>query len=179
MSWLTEIQGGLDGLCGQYAIANAFKLCGVKNTMLTWQRACSALPPDFWPDGLWKGTDFNHLCLMLDKAARMREARRLSIGYRTPFKSQLTHEQFQDKLQKELREPDVTCAIIKLNAPSHHWLVVEREGGRLFATDSSLKNSSDGQRRNLGAIRSGRQTAGHEGKWIMDRYDIALICSGY
>lgn len=178
MVWKTAFQGGFDGLCGQYAIANAFQICGVKDVALTWRVACKALPAEFWPEGLWKGTNFDYLCVMLDAAMKTREAKKLSISYKCPLIPPLGKEQFKKEFASQMGESNVMCAIVGLNSPTRHWLVVERDGGRLVATDASPESGNDNRRINFGTIRSGKKVSGHVGKLVMDRYDIAFISSG-
>lgn len=61
-------QGDLDGLCGPYAIVNAFNQCDLDEDWLgedLFKTACSAI--DDWPDTLWDGTNFEQMMSMIDR----------------------------------------------------------------------------------------------------------------
>ncbi len=46
-------QGEFDGLCGMYAIANAYEICGYGDICAElFQAACDALAPRRWPSVL-------------------------------------------------------------------------------------------------------------------------------
>ncbi len=77
-------QGELDGLCGPYAIANAFELCG-ESPDQAFQMACSAIPRARWPDVLWEGTTFFDIRRMIKKCllAAQGTPNRITVQY--PF----------------------------------------------------------------------------------------------
>ena len=59
-------QGSLDGLCGPYAIVNAYHLCDIDEDWLgqdIFEIACSTLTG--WPDVLWEGTSFHQMRMMV------------------------------------------------------------------------------------------------------------------
>ena len=75
MGW----QGSLDGLCGPYAIVNAYDLCGNEEDWLgqdIFNIACSAI--DDWPKALWKPPHNKNLAAMHELQTReVAEAPRL------------------------------------------------------------------------------------------------------
>ena len=54
-------QGGLDGLCGVYAVVNAALLCGLSDQEAVFKAACRAIPRKRWPNPLWNGINYNEL----------------------------------------------------------------------------------------------------------------------
>ena len=61
-------QGTMDGLCGLYALVNAYEACGVEkkgDLEHVFKLACDTLPRRRWPDVLWDGTSFQDLKKMI------------------------------------------------------------------------------------------------------------------
>ena len=55
-------QGTLDGLCGPYAIVNAYHQCDIEEEWLgndIFKVACLAI--NGWPQVLWEGTSFGQM----------------------------------------------------------------------------------------------------------------------
>lgn len=78
-------QGKLDGLCGPYAIVNAFERCGVDNAEALFEAACSAPAKTRWPGLLWEGTTLGDLTRMIKRCREMAAgAEHVEISY--PFK---------------------------------------------------------------------------------------------
>lgn len=75
-------QGELDGLCGPYAIANAFKECGYPQKKATFKLACEALSKQRWPKVLWEGTAFGDMQRMIK--ACIKNIDHIKVGYTTP-----------------------------------------------------------------------------------------------
>ena len=57
-------QGHYDGLCGMYAIANAFMECGVKDGEEVFHTACTMLAQKRWPKTLVQ-EDLDHESLVV------------------------------------------------------------------------------------------------------------------
>ena len=56
-------QGEYDGLCGMYAVANAFSICSYDEESCSdlFRVACDSLASERWPTVLWEGTDFDDM----------------------------------------------------------------------------------------------------------------------
>ena len=76
-------QGEYDGLCGMYAIANAFMECGIEDGEEIFKTACSALARNRWPQVLWEGTTFMDMQRMIHACRRKHGIR--SIKPEFPF----------------------------------------------------------------------------------------------
>lgn len=76
-------QGYYDGLCGMYAIANAFMECGVKDGEEVFHTACSVLAQKRWPKTVWEGTKFGDMKRMISGCCEELAIEGLRVRY--PF----------------------------------------------------------------------------------------------
>ena len=146
-------QGDHDGLCGMYSIANAYQICGYDRPedeegelKDIFRIACDALTKDRWPNVLWKGTSFKDMKKMIDKCLKETEWWKdydgLSVKVEYPFSRNTpkTNDEYWDRLFDifEGKGKDVRCAIVGMEAPSEHWIVVEPSRSRnLLFSDST------------------------------------------
>ena len=81
-------QGEFDGLCGMYAIANAYELCGHgDHSDQLFRVACGAVAPTRWPKVLWDGTSFQDMVRMIKACQRdISQERLASVVVRYPLK---------------------------------------------------------------------------------------------
>lgn len=161
-------QGEYDGLCGMYAIANAYQICGYdrpedeEELQDIFQIACGALARSRWPDILWEGTSFGDMKKMIAKCRQETDGWKdydgFSVKVEYPFSRNTpkTNEEYWDRLFDMIGEEDkdFRCAIVGMEAPSEHWIVVEPSlSGNLLFSDSTT-----------GAIDRVRIEAIHAGK---------------
>lgn len=156
----TKRQGHLDGLCGAYAIVNAFTELGHQSPEEVFHTACRALAPSRWPETLWVGTTLRDLETMIKACMDQLKVDDVNVSY--PFRSRqpASNAEFWmefDGLFSENRR--YKCAIVGLEEPSLHWLVVKpRVQALLFVDSDGLRSRSRisrekiyaGQRRNNG-----------------------------
>ena len=140
-------QGEYDGLCGMYAISNAYEICGYdlpeeeieEELGDIFKICCSALAESRWPDILWDGTSFGDMRKMISTCQDHYEFR-IKVTYPFLRNSPKTNEDYWEKLADIFGKEDenVLCAIIGMEAPDPHWTVVEPSlGGHLFFSDSA------------------------------------------
>ncbi|MCY4555454.1 MAG: hypothetical protein OXF79_03560 [Chloroflexi bacterium] len=141
-------QGNLDGLCGPYAIVNAFDRCGLNEEWLgrdLFKIACEAI--DGWPDILWDGTKFSQMKTML-KACRKelhnayREAgEEFHVNVEYPFSGAgrpRSDREYWRRLNEIFACDDVVCGILGIEHPYRHWIVFRYTGKSLIMFDSSV-----------------------------------------
>ena len=139
-------QGSLDGLCGPYAIVNAYHLCDIEEDWLgqdIFKIACSEIGN--WPKVLWKGTTFKQMRRML-KACQttLRSAYReadcaypIEIEY--PFRANppRSGKKFRKRLRRVFSRDDVICGIVGMEKPAAHWFSFVKPKGTLIVLDSA------------------------------------------
>ena len=144
-------QGELDGLCGPYAVVNAFDLCGLNEDWLGQDLfiiACLAL--NNWPKVLWKGTTFPQMKKML-KACRKELARAYrKAGYdfhvrvEYPFagnQEPRSNREYRERFDGIFSYPDVMCGILGMDEPHEHWLAFVNRRKSLTVFDSSAEGA--------------------------------------
>lgn len=172
---MPNYQGQLDGLCGPYAIVNAFEHCGIEKPEELFKAACLALAHRRWPKVLWEGTTFGDLKRMI-KSCRSVCADAAEVKTSYPFdrdtpKSNAEYWKRFDKLFKE--RPKVRCMILGMTRPSMHWIVAFREGGtRVSFVDADPHKPF--QRKNRTMLHAGSRN-GNPQKWIIDRGELILF----
>lgn len=124
-------QGSLDGLCGMYAIVNALRTAsGVEaDADEIFATACLALTRSRWPKVLWKGTGLGDMRNMIAACIAKHGYGRLRVRYPFLRTKPSSNKEFWEKLEDAFAEHDATCAIIRLNEPFEHWLVIGLDGG--------------------------------------------------
>ena len=165
-------QGELDGLCGPYAIANAFEECGYPQKEATFKLACEALSKQRWPKVLWEGTTFGDMQRMIK--ACIKNIDHIKVGY--PFMHSVlqSNDEYWNKFDFIFSDdnPSAMCAIIGLTKPSEHWIVVTRSGTRIDFTDSTA-----GQpylRKNRSSIIAGLRRRKSR-QWLIDRKELIIF----
>lgn len=129
-------QGGLDGLCGVYAVVNAAYLCGVKDQEAIFKAACRAIPRKRWPNPLWNGINFNELKVMARRSVRDLPDRRIRV--RSPFQRTppRDNETYWKKFDAIFEDEGTVCAIMGVEYPTMHWIVARKDGRRVSFADS-------------------------------------------
>ena len=95
------------------------------------------MPQSRWPKVLWEGTTLRDLEVMIKSLDDLLEAR--SITVRHPFRTTQpsSDELFWQEFEQLFRENRKNrCAIIGLEKPSLHWLVVKPKANALLFIDS-------------------------------------------
>ena len=151
MAW----QGSLDGLCGPYAIVNAYDLCGNEEDWLgqdIFNIACLAI--DDWPKALWEGTTFEQMRTMLKacqkalKAAYREADCTYPIAIDYPFRENppRSTKQLRKRLHKVFFRDDAICGIVGMEKPAAHWFSFVKHKEALIVFDSAPAGSG-GMRR--------------------------------
>lgn len=131
-----HIQGDLDGLCGQYAIANAAGLCGASDQKVLFQTACRTLARSRWPNVLWEGTTFGDLRRMIAACKPLMPG--IAVSYPFHREPPRTNRGFWRRFDVTFADERAACAIIMTTHPSDHWVVAFRDGKRIGFANSSL-----------------------------------------
>ena len=142
MAW----QGSLDGLCGPYAIVNAYHLCDIEEEWLgeyIFNIACSAI--EEWPEVLWQGTTFEQMRTMLKACQKALKsaygeadcAYPIKIEY--PFRTNppRSEKKFRKRLHKIFSRDDVICGIVGMENPTAHWISFVNLKRALIVFDST------------------------------------------
>lgn len=169
-----KYQGELDGLCGPYAIVNAFEKAGVSGcTEKLFQVACGAASPRRWPKILWEGTDFEDLKRMaLSCNESLAAKKRLTITFPFEKRPPSSNEAYWRRFDEIFEDPGVTCGIIGMNKPSDHWIVVRHDGGRVRFTDSTAGRPN--VRKNRSSIFAGLRRK-KSSQWRIDRSELVVF----
>lgn len=172
---MPEYQGRLDGLCGPYAVVNAFAHCGIAEPEAIFEAACRALAPRRWPKVLWDGTSFGDLKRMI-KLCRESIENASSVKTSYPFSRSTpkSNDGYWTRLDQLFSSrPNARCMILGLTRPSLHWIVAYRESPtRISFIDTDPHNPF--QRKNRTMLHAGSRN-GHPKKWIIDRSELILF----
>lgn len=166
-------QGELDGLCGPYAIANAFELCG-ESPDQAFQVACSAIPRSRWPDVLWNGTTFFDIRRMIKKCLLITQQAPNGIKVKYPFlkNEPSTNAKYWEGFDQIFSDPSVICALVGLTKPSLHWSIVEKSGSRILFTDSTAGKLNF--QKNRSSIHAGKRSR-LPAHIVIDRKELVIF----
>ena len=148
-------QGSLDGLCGPYAIVNAYHQCDIEEDWLgedIFAIACMAIKG--WPQVLWEGTSFGQMIKMLKACQRALQSAyeeadtNYSIKVKYPFRKNApgSNKEYWKRFDKIFVRDDVICGIIGMEVPSEHWFAFDKRAKTLTVFDSTHP-SDHGMRR--------------------------------
>ena len=148
-------QGSLDGLCGPYAIVNAYHQCDIEEDWLgqdIFNIACLAIKG--WPHILWKGTSFGQMIRMLKACQKaLKNAYNEAdcdypVKIRYPFFKNVpdTNRKYWERFDAIFSRSDVICGIIGMEVPSEHWFAFDKRAKTLSVFDSTHP-SDQGMRR--------------------------------
>jgi hypothetical protein len=173
---MAQYQSSLDGLCGPYAIVNAFEECGFDDAELIFQAACSAPAARRWPSLLWDGTTFGDLQRMIKNCREsLGGVPELKVSY--PFSKNVpaTPVEYWGRFDALFEDrPNLKCMILGLTRPSMHWIVAVREGPgkRVSFIDTDPKKPY--QTKNRSMLHPGSKN-GHPNKWIIEKSELILF----
>ncbi|SDR61887.1 hypothetical protein SAMN05519103_07667 [Rhizobiales bacterium GAS113] len=137
------LQGQIDGLCGLYAIVNAFQLMfpGTFTDEDAWElmvSLCDAISPKF-PAVIWKGAGVEDMVALFKAASQYAlEAKHLkgTIEVTRPFANRRI-DRVQDFwgelgawLEDGVRRGEKRLALIGIGYPDNHWTIVTHIGAR-------------------------------------------------
>ena len=139
-------QGTLDGLCGPYAIVNAYHQCDIEEDWLgqdIFNIACSAIGG--WPEILWEGTTFQQMkkmvkaCQTTLKKAYREENCAYPVKIEYPFRSNPPRfsKQFRQRLRRIFSCDNVICGVVGMEKPAAHWLTFVKLKKSLIVFDSA------------------------------------------
>jgi hypothetical protein len=181
-------QGTLDGMCGQYALINAFTACGAFKTYIAQQAMLkalnAALPKNTWPAAVLAGTSFDDLRVMIRRAQRARRVYGFKIAY--PFDAEYRPKRLESEYLAQLLSLLPTaedgCAIIAVQRPDDgwidHWIVVRRRGHAFQFIDSVKQHGRTTIIKKQSGLRVGRHS-GNDTRWhILARRQVIVFRRG-
>ena len=170
---MAATQGELDGLCGMYAIANAYERCGCQDVESVFRTACGGLSQRRWPKVLWEGTTFGDMQRMI-KACKDQCEPTVSVRY--PFsgkKEPPSNESYWRDLKQIFTDPGVRCAIELMKKPWLHWVVIFPDTERrIWFTDSAAVEPD--YRKNIASLYAGKRRP-RPGQWVFGRRELIVF----
>ena len=129
-------QGNLDGLCGPYAIANAFALCGFVDEDY-FRASCCGLADSRWPATLWEGTRFGDLRNMIAHC-RQQHSELQTVKVKYPFlrNAPRANDVYWRRFDAIFDNQEILCGIVGMTNPALHWIVIRRSGNSLEFVNS-------------------------------------------
>ena len=171
-------QGEYDGLCGMYAIANAYAVCDYKEDFCAelFQVACGALPQRRWPSVLWKGTDFADMKKMV-RACRRYEKDKSSDSTLVSDAffngTPPSNEAYWRRFDEIFRNENVRCGIVGRTEPSPHWIVIDRDTiRRVWFSDSDVNRPEF--RKNVASLYAGQRRRSQT-QWRLCREELLVF----
>lgn len=180
---LFRSQGALDGLCGQYAVVNAFTELHAAETYAQqaalFKAACDTIAKKRWPGAIQAGTSFYDLKAMI-AAARKKAGSAAAISY--PFEDGIEPKRraadYLAQLLELVPRAGKGCAILCVRRASDawedHWIVVRRRGGRLQFIDSVDQRGGTIMTRNPASLRVGSGPK-QDRRWHLPAKDQVVI----
>ncbi|WP_163055720.1 hypothetical protein [Acidithiobacillus ferrooxidans] len=173
-----KYQGSLDGLCGPYAVVNAFHLLDYGDEVLeeVFKAACQSPAHHRWPRLLWEGTGFGDLQRMIRAAMKLPcvDASKFYVAYPFYKKKELKTAKYWEIFYDITDDKNFLCGIFRRTKPSDHWIVFKRDGKRIRFYDTDPKRPLI--RRNTGSI----DTAGRRRRpsnWLVKQDETVIIRS--
>ena len=175
-------QGKLDGLCGPYAIVNAYDRCGLTEDWLgqdLFNITCLAV--DGWPAILWEGTSFRQLRKMLTACQKELEkayketGEKFHIKVEYPFSGNRrpkSNREYWMRFEELYSHDDVVCGILGMEDPHQHWVAFENKRISLSIFDSDAKGER--WRIKKGDIHTGRRCLR---KYLINRCELVVFRS--
>ena len=176
-------QGSLDGLCGPYAIVNAYRQCDIEEKWLGKDIfAISCLAIEGWPQILWDGTSFRDMRKMLKSCRNALQSAyeeadcEYPIKVTYPFwkKPPRTNKEYWKRLDEIFCRNDVLCGIIGMEHPSEHWFAFDKKAKTLTAFDST--HHTDGGMRRI-AIKDIHAGVHEKKKYVVNRRELIVFRS--
>ena len=143
-------QGKLDGLCGPYAIVNAYDRCGVEEDWLgqdIFNIVCLAV--DRWPNILWEGVSFSQLRKMLAacqkelKKAYRKAGKEFPVTVEYPFsgnRKPKSNREYWRRFEGLFSCDELVCGSLGMEHPHEHWIAFENRKKKLSLFDSDAES---------------------------------------
>ncbi|MGB4347883.1 MAG: hypothetical protein WBJ21_15985 [Burkholderiaceae bacterium] len=135
---MPRYQGELDGLCGLYAVANAFEFCFAKDPSRSFEFCAQSLASSRWPAVLWEGTTFGDVRRMIAKC-RQEHGLRKKLRVQVPFWKRFPKNdgEFWQQFDSQLNKDNVLCALIGIEKPRYHWILATVSKNDILLLDST------------------------------------------
>lgn len=173
---MPSYQGELDGLCGPYAIANAFELCGCcTENEDVFKLACQAFTKGRWPTLLWEGTTFHDMQRMIkvcSRGVKFPANSKLVVSYPFLRKTPSTNEEYLEQFDEIFADEKVKCGLVGITRPTAHWIVASHRGRRIEFTDSTANRPS--VRKNRESLFAGERRQKPR-QWLIDRKELIIF----
>ena len=148
-------QGSLDGLCGPYAIVNAYHECDIEEELGKDIFAIACLAIKGWPQILWEGTSFGQIMKMLKSCQNALQSAYEEADCEYPIKVTYpfwkkppgTNREYWKRFDEIFCRDDVVCGIIGMESPAKHWFAFDKNTKTLSVFDST--HPSDGGMRRI------------------------------
>lgn len=172
---MPNYQGQLDGLCGPYAIVNAFEHCGLSRSEDVFRAACAAPAARRWPALLWEGTTIGDLKRMLKNCREhVRGTEKVRITFPFSRNAPKSNEEYWRRFDELFdQRPNIRCMILGLTRPSNHWIVARRDTAKRV-TFIDTDPHKPFQRKNRSMLHAGSKN-GNPQKWIIERSELVLF----
>lgn len=173
-------QGKLDGLCGPYAIVNAYHRCGLKEDWLgqdLFNIACLAV--EGWPGILWEGVSFRQLRKMLAacqkklKKAYGKAGEEFHVKVEYPFSGKnkpKSNREYWVRFEDLFSCDETLCGILGMEDPHEHWIAFENKKKTLKLFDSDA--SDERWRIAKDEIHAGRR---RRKKYLVNRRELVIF----
>ncbi len=139
-------QGELDGLCGPYAVVNAYDRCGLNEEWLgkdLFNISCLAIKG--WPNILWKGTNFDQMQQMVNSCQKALTKAYKEAGEEFPVRVEYpfsggrrpkSNWEYWLRFDDLFSCNDVVCGILGMEHPHQHWIAFQNKRRALSMFDS-------------------------------------------
>ena len=175
-------QGSLDGLCGPYAIVNAYHQCDIEEDWLgedLFAIACLAIKG--WPHVLWEGTSFRQMIKMLKacqgvlQSAYEEADTNYPINVKYPFLKNApgSNKEYWKRFDEIFSQDDVICGIIGMEVPSEHWFAFDKRAKTLTVFDSTHPSDHGMRRIRIEDIHAGVYK---KRKDVINRKELIVFC---
>lgn len=171
---MPSFQGELDGLCGPYAIVNAFEECGLADDgEAIFKACCKALSAARWPALMWEGTSFGDLQRMIRACLDDPDiATHVEVSYPFSRDPPTTNDDYWWRFDEVFSDETAVCAIIGITQPRLHWIVAGWDGGRVIFFDSDARTPR--HRKNRASLFAGkRREKPHQ--WLIERHELIVF----
>lgn len=167
----SNFQGSLDGLCGLYAIANAFSKVG-KDLEDVFETAARALKKSRWPDVMFKGTTIRDMQVMLKQCSVRHGGLKASYPFLRADSTPQTNKDYWERFFELTSSEQVVCCIAGRLEPSLHWIVIQPDQNRVSFTDSDPNDSFF--RKNVTTIHAGYRKKS-DSHWKFYRTELIVL----
>ena len=174
-------QGMLDGLCGPYAIVNAYHQCDIEEDWLgedIFKTACTAI--EGWPEVLWDGTSFEQMIEMLNSCQQGLAHAYGEAGVNFPIEVDYpfieteppTNAIYWNNFNQIFDSDNVVCGIVGMEHPEKHWFAFTNGRNALLAFDSAPASWGGMQRMPRNQIHAGVNNINN---YVLNRRELIVF----